>query len=71
MEGRDQGFGFITPNGGGPQVFVHIRSFSRQARRPECGEIVTYELATNDKGRARAENTSYVGDHTSFQKSSR
>jgi uncharacterized membrane protein YsdA (DUF1294 family)/cold shock CspA family protein len=67
----DQGFGFITPRGGGPQVFVHIKSFSRQARRPECGEIVTYELATNDKGQARAENTAIVGDLAPIRKSSK
>ena len=67
----DQGFGFITPRGGGPQIFVHIKSFSRQARRPECGEIVTYELATNDKGQARAENTAIVGDRAPIRKSSK
>jgi uncharacterized membrane protein YsdA (DUF1294 family)/cold shock CspA family protein len=67
----DQGFGFITPRGGGPQVFVHIKSFSRQARRPECGEIVTYELATNDKGQARAENTAIVGYLAPIRKSSK
>jgi len=67
----DQGFGFITPKGGGPQVFVHIKSFSRWARRPEGGEIVTYELATNDKGRTRAENTAIVGDRAPSRKSSK
>jgi cold shock CspA family protein len=66
----DQGFGFIIPRGGGPQVFVHIKSFTRQARRPECGEIVTYELATNDKGQARAENSAIVGDRAPIRKSS-
>ncbi|MFH0998977.1 MAG: cold shock and DUF1294 domain-containing protein [Pseudomonadota bacterium] len=67
----DQGFGFITPNGGGPQVFVHIKSFSRQARRLESCEIVTYGLATNDKGQTRAENTAFVGDCALSQKSSK
>ena len=65
----DQGFGFITPRGGGPQVFVHIKSFSRQARRPVGGEIVTYEFTADDSGRARAENTAIVGDHTPIRKS--
>ena len=67
----DQGFGFITPRGGGPQVFVHIKSFSRQARRPEGGEIVTYELSNDNKGRARAEYTAIVGDHAPIRKSSK
>ena len=58
----DQGFGFITPNGGGRQVFVHIRSFSYRRRRPVGNEIVTYELKTDAKGRAYAEAVAFVGE---------
>jgi cold shock CspA family protein len=56
----DQGFGFITPNGGGPTVFVHIKSFVRQGIRPSGNEIVTYDLTVNEKGQPRAENVAYV-----------
>lgn len=56
----DQGFGFITPNGGGPTVFVHVKSFVHQGIRPEGNEIVTYDLAVNEKGKPRAENVAYV-----------
>jgi len=58
----DHGFGFITPNGGGPEVFVHIKSFSSRGRRPKGDEIVTYELTTNRKGQPRAENVAFVGE---------
>lgn len=58
----NQGFGFITPNGGGEQVFVHIKAFSNRQRRPVGNEIVTYELSTDQKSRARAENVEFVGD---------
>lgn len=58
----DQGFGFITPNGGGKQVFVHIKSFSSRERRPVGSEIVTYELKTDAKGRAHAEIVAFVGE---------
>lgn len=60
----DQGFGFITPNSGGPQVFIHIKSLSNQRRRPVGNEIVTYELAVNGKGQPRAEKVAYIGDRT-------
>jgi len=30
----DRGFGFITPIRGGEQVFVHIKAFTNQLRRP-------------------------------------
>lgn len=56
----EQGFGFIAPNGGGPNVFVHIKSFSRQGARPQVDDIVTYHLGANDKGQARADNVAFV-----------
>jgi uncharacterized membrane protein YsdA (DUF1294 family)/cold shock CspA family protein len=58
----DQGFGFITPDGNGQQVFVHIKSFITRQRRPFGNEIVTYELTTDSKGRVRAESVVLVGE---------
>ena len=58
----DKGFGFITPNGGGGQVFVHISSFANRRRRPEGNEIVSYEIKTDAKGRAQAESVTFVGE---------
>lgn len=58
----DKGFGFITPNGGTEQVFVHIKSFLNRKRRPAGNEIVTYELVADQKGRAQAKNVAFVGD---------
>jgi uncharacterized membrane protein YsdA (DUF1294 family)/cold shock CspA family protein len=58
----DKGFGFITPNGGGEQVFVHISSFSDRRRRPTGNELVTYELKVDGKGRAQAKGVGFVGE---------
>jgi uncharacterized membrane protein YsdA (DUF1294 family)/cold shock CspA family protein/predicted RNA binding protein YcfA (HicA-like mRNA interferase family) len=58
----DQGFGFITPNRGGTQVFVHIKSFANRQRRPVGNEIVTYEIRTDSKGRPQAERVVFVGE---------
>jgi uncharacterized membrane protein YsdA (DUF1294 family)/cold shock CspA family protein len=60
----DQGFGFITPSGGGRQVFVHIKSFSNRQRRPVGNELVTYELTIDTKGRPQGENVAFIGDRT-------
>lgn len=63
----DQGFGFITPNGGGPAVFVHIKSFAIRQIRPAVDDIVTYHLTVNGKGKGqpRAENVAFVRDRPS------
>lgn len=58
----DRGFGFITPNGGGEQVFLHISFFSNRKHRPEGNEIVTYELQVDGKGRAQANTVVFVGE---------
>jgi cold shock CspA family protein len=55
----DKGFGFITPNGGDEQVFVHISSFSNRQHRPIGNEIVTYELKVNEKGRTQANTVAF------------
>ena len=58
----DKGFGFITPNGGGQPVFAHIRSFSNRQKRPAGGELVTYALTADARGRVQAHGIAFVGD---------
>jgi uncharacterized membrane protein YsdA (DUF1294 family)/cold shock CspA family protein len=67
----EQGFGFITPNGGGNKIFVHIKSFENRQRRPVGNEIVTYELKNDEKGRGLAENVTFVGESKSSASASR
>lgn len=56
----DQGYGFITPNGGGESVFLHIKAFRQRQERPSGEEIVTYTLTRDPKGRLRADAVEYV-----------
>ena len=62
----DKGFGFVTPNGGGPRVFVHIKSFSNRQRRPIGNELITYELTSDARGRLQGVNIAFVGDRQSY-----
>ena len=66
----DKGFGFITPNVGGNQVFVHINSFANRQRRPDGNEIVTYELKTDAKGRTQAVSVAFSDDRVPSTSSS-
>lgn len=58
----DKGFGFITPNGGKEEIFLHISAFRGRQRRPEGNELVTYELVVDGKGRSQAKAVAYVGE---------
>jgi cold shock CspA family protein len=50
----DRGFGFIKPPGGAPDLFVHISAFPRDGRRPQLGELISFEIEAGKDGRQRA-----------------
>ena len=57
----DRGFGFITSDGGGEQVFVHVAAFAEGGPMPSGGERVSYELRTDQRGRPQAAEVRLVG----------
>lgn len=54
---RDRGFGFIRPDDGAADVFLHVRGVARGMDIPEAGSRVEYELETTPEGKTRARNT--------------
>ncbi len=54
----DKGFGFFTPDGGGPDAFVHISAVERSGLKAlNEGQKVSYDLVTDQRrGKTSAEN---------------
>lgn len=53
----DKGYGFIAPEGGGDDAFVHISAVERAGMRTlDKDQRVTYELEQDKRGKMSAVN---------------
>jgi len=56
-----KGFGFIEPDEGGKDVFLHISAVERAGvESPNEGQKIQYDMETGRDGRTSAGNISYV-----------
>ena len=54
----DRGFGFIQLDDTEKKVFLHISSLRNKRKRPQEGDIIKYQLTTDEKGKLTATNAS-------------
>lgn len=57
----EKGFGFIAPDGGGNDAFVHISSLERSGMGPlNQNDRVSYELEQDKRGKMSAVNLQHA-----------
>ena len=65
---EQKGYGFIAPEGGGQDAFVHITAVERAGMRTlHENQRVSYELQEDNRGKMKAENLRSVDDAETSQ----
>ena len=57
----DRGFGFIKPDDGGKDIFIHISALKGVSRRPVTGDVIYYQIAKDNRGKYKAINAYIEG----------
>jgi len=58
---EDRGFGFIKPDDGGKDIFIHISALKGISRRPITGDVIYYQIAKDNRGKYKAVNAQIEG----------
>lgn len=58
----DRGFGFIQPNAGKREIFIHVSAFNKATRRPKVGDTILYRLSVTSDGKISASDAVIEGD---------
>ena len=58
----EKGYGFITPDSGADNIFVHISVFTRNSEPPDVGDKVSYSESKDKQGRPCAAKVLRAGE---------
>ncbi|MDO8828238.1 excalibur calcium-binding domain-containing protein [Methylophaga sp.] len=56
-----RGFGFIKPETGQGELFIHISAFKNRVRQPVVGDVIFYQVSVDRDGKTRAINARIEG----------
>ena len=68
---EDKGYGFVVPHDGGDRAFVHVKAFQFGSRRPVDGDLISYSVVRDGRGRTNAVDVRFAGQRIEKRKSSR
>lgn len=57
----NKGFGFIKPENGKSDIFIHISALAGMTRSPVIGDFILYKVSTDNNGKLRAVNAMIEG----------
>lgn len=57
----DKGFGFVRPENSAKEIFIHISALKKMSRRPVVGDVIIYNVHTDNAGKSRAINAVIQG----------
>ena len=58
----EKAFGFIQPNAGGTDVFIHKTALSNRKRTPQINDIITFSITESKDGRYSASDATFLGE---------
>jgi cold shock CspA family protein len=57
----DKGFGFIKPENGKDDIFIHISALKSMSRKPIIGDVIYYQISFDANGKTCAVNAKIEG----------
>ena len=63
----ERGFGFIQPDQGGDEIFVHIKAIANLSGRPALAQRLSFEVELGPQGKKRATNVLPIRQATAIR----